>query len=225
MTEYGLFLEKQNSLFFFGNKKFTENVFAKNFPNYEFKKNKQVHSNTVIHAKNSPQSADGLWTEDKNTALVSVTADCIPLLLSNGKKAFALHAGWRGVASNIVGSAFETLTDEDRKTFWTICIGPHIQKNSFDIKEDTLKPLMAAWDKVSATGRTSSLALPAEQISEDRWRFNLYSLVMAQLRFYFRDKFEVFHLESDTKQNPLFHSFRRDKENAGRNYSFVVLKD
>lgn len=218
MNEFGHSFEMQNTLFYFGNKNLKETALTKHFPNFSFKKNKQVHSNIVIEAEQSPKEADGLWTTQKNTALIAVTADCVPILLSNGKKAFSLHAGWRGVASDIVGSAFENLTQEERNTNWTAYIGPHIQFESFDIKADTLKPLTEAWKAVSPKSP------PAKQIAPEQWRFDLYSLVFAQLQFYFRDKIEIHRLDFDTKQNPLFNSFRRDKGGAGRNFSFVVLK-
>ena len=96
MNEFGYSFEKQNTLFYFGTKNLTESLLKEQFPNFTFKKNKQVHSNIVIEAEQSPKEADGLWTTQKNTALIAVTADCVPILLSNGKKAFALHAGWRG---------------------------------------------------------------------------------------------------------------------------------
>ena len=73
---FGWSLEKQNSFFFFGNKNMKENDLTKYFPNYQFCKNKQVHSNLVIDAAESPQSADGLWTKEKYKALISITAEC-----------------------------------------------------------------------------------------------------------------------------------------------------
>lgn len=215
----GWSLTKENSFFFFGTNNLNETELIKKFPQYQFRKNKQVHSNLVIDAKNSPQDADGLWSYEKKSALIAVTADCMPVLLSNGKKVIALHAGWRGVASNIICSAFETLTQEEKNSVWTICLGPHIQKPSFEIKADTLKILTEAWQKVSP-GQPP----PAEKINADHWLFDLYPLLMAQITFYFRDKINFYHLDFDTKRDSLFHSYRRDKVNAGRNYSFVALE-
>lgn len=214
----GWSLEKQNSFFYFGTKNIKEVDLAKYFPNYQFHKNKQVHSNLVIDAKESPQNADGLWTTEKNKALISITADCMPVLLSNGEKVLALHAGWRGVASNIVGSAFQTLTENEKKSHWIICLGPYIQKASFEIKADTLQPLTEAWEKVS------SAPAPVEQINHQQWHFDLYPLLLAQLQFCFGDRLDFYHLDFNTEKNLLFHSYRRDKVNVGRNYSFVALK-
>lgn len=214
----GWSLQTNHSVFYFGTRHLTEDKLRENFSRFAFKKNKQVHSNIVIDAKDSPQSVDGLWTTEKNTALIAITADCVPILMSNGKKALALHAGWRGVASNIVGSAYESLTKTEQQSQWTVCVGPHIQKASFDIRQDSLKPLSEAWANVSTQNP------PIEAINDEQWYFDLYALVLAQLNFYFRDNFNVYRLNFDTKQDPLFHSFRRDREQAGRNYSFVALK-
>ena len=218
MNDHGWSFKEGNTLFYFGSKILNEDSLKKYFPQFKFKKNKQVHSNIVINAEQSPQNADGLWTTEKNVAVVSVTADCVPVLLSNGKKVFSLHAGWRGVASDIVGSAFETLSEQEKKDHWFVYIGPSIKKQSFDIKRDTLEPLAAAWGKVSTD------APPTELIGPEQWRFDLYALLMAQLRFYFHDNITVHHLDLDTKQDLRFHSYRRDKDKAGRNFSFVVLE-
>ena len=119
---------------------------------------------------------------------------------------------------NVVEAAFESLTEDEKKSHWTICLGPYIQKSSFEIKADTLQLLTNAWNKVSKE------KLPAEQINQDQWLFDLYPLLQAQLHFCFRDRFDFYHLDFDTKKNLLFHSYRRDKVNVGRNYSFVALK-
>lgn len=214
----GWSLKRKNSFFFFSTKNLTEAELNKHFPRFNFKKNKQVHSNIVIPSERSPQNADGLWSCQNQEALIAVTADCMPVLLSNGQKVLALHAGWRGVASDIVGAAFHSLTDNEKKSTWVICLGPYIQKDSFIIKADALDLLIKAWEKVSQA------ASPAEQIDSEHWTFDLHSLLLAQIRFYFRENFEFYHLDFDTKRNSLFHSYRRDKVNTGRNYSFVALE-
>lgn len=216
MNNPSLSFQKQNSFFFFGTKNDSEKSLKEQFSSFEFKKNKQVHSNLVIDADQSPQSADGLWTTQKNIAIVSITADCTPILMSNGKKAFALHAGWRGIASNIVEAAFCSLSTEEKISHWTICIGPHIQKKSFDIKADAFEALNAAWKKISTKQP------PADEIGPQHWAFDLNALVAAQLSFYFKNC-DLINLGLDTKTDDLFHSYRRDKDQAGRNYSFVAL--
>ena len=215
----GWSLKDKNSFFFFSTNNLSESDLNTHFPQFTFKKNKQVHSNIVVSAKESPKEADGLWTERHQEAVIAVTADCMPVLLSNGKKVLALHAGWRGVASNIVGAAYEGLTDDEKRSTWTICLGPFIQRASFEIKEDTLKLLTAAWQKVSP-----NQPAPAQKMDAEHWLFDLYPLLLAQINFYFRDKVNFYHLNFDTKQNSLFHSYRRDKVNVGRNYSFVALE-
>jgi YfiH family protein len=68
----------------------------------------QTHSNIVIELKNknTPENieADGAWTQDIGQACVVMTADCLPLLLtdSRGTVVAAVHCGWRGIARGII---------------------------------------------------------------------------------------------------------------------------
>jgi copper oxidase (laccase) domain-containing protein len=51
---------------------------------------------------------DGLWTDERERAMLLLTADCMPIALARddrGRPALAiLHAGWRGLLAGIVGA-------------------------------------------------------------------------------------------------------------------------
>lgn len=93
----------------------------------------------------NPHRADGLITETPGVALVVFTADCVPILLHDPvrKAVGAIHAGWRGTASNIVGEAIKKMEHE----FGCKCgdiraaIGPCISKCCYETDSDVANAL------------------------------------------------------------------------------------
>jgi YfiH family protein len=95
----------------------------------------QVHGSTVsiVRRESSGETVrdagecDGLATGLAGTALVVQTADCVPILIAADGAIAAVHAGWRGSARNVAGSAIAALrelgSDPGSATAW---IGPAI---------------------------------------------------------------------------------------------------
>lgn len=68
----------------------------------------QVHSGVVVSADMAIESdADGTFSNVANTVCAVMTADCLPLLLTNalGDQVAAIHVGWRGMAIGIIDNA------------------------------------------------------------------------------------------------------------------------
>lgn len=74
-------------------------------------------------------------------------ADCAPVLLADrdtGAVA-AVHAGWRGVAADIVGATIERLRAETGSHGDLVAaIGPHISLRAFEVGEEVAQQLAAA---------------------------------------------------------------------------------
>lgn len=104
----------------------------------------QVHSSDVIiidkkNLHNNLYKADGLVTNVTNIGLSILGADCAPILFYDkaSKIIGACHAGWRGAINNIVENTILKMEEigAKRKNI-TAIVGPTIQKNSYEIKED-----------------------------------------------------------------------------------------
>jgi YfiH family protein len=74
----------------------------------------QTHSDKLVCLDNMPEGsididADASFTTQKNKVCVVMSADCIPVLLTNKSASFAaaVHAGWRGVENNIIRKTIE----------------------------------------------------------------------------------------------------------------------
>ena len=77
--------------------------------------------------------ADGSYTSKPNVVCAVMTADCLPLLLTNthGTQVAAIHVGWRGLADGIVERAISTFDCQKRDIIaWA---GPCIGSGAFEI--------------------------------------------------------------------------------------------
>ena len=96
----------------------------------------QVHGNDVVEVivvNNSAITADASITRKKNIALAIMTADCLPILLSNknGSEIAAIHGGWRSLAANIISNTLDKMHSDSRDIIaW---LGPCISKDAFEV--------------------------------------------------------------------------------------------
>lgn len=211
----GLQFETDQALFFFGSKQIGKEDLSAHFPQFQFCFLKQVHGVQVVHGDPTEVlEADGHFTGRAAHALVAQTADCVPILLANDQQVCALHAGWRGVAGDIVGTSKLFFVEPPT----VAVLGPHIQADSFEIGHDVMAKLLAA----VPTQMDRRQFVRAHAMS-DKCYFDLAKLVRAQLNRDFPE-IQIFETGDDTFTNSAFHSFRRDGASAGRQYNFVVLK-
>lgn len=81
---------------------------------------KQVHSDVFYQVEaynyNDIRGMDGdaIITTSKNVPVGVFTADCVPILIGDrkGRVAAAVHAGWRGTFSNIVGKVINYIVEK-----------------------------------------------------------------------------------------------------------------
>ena len=99
----------------------------------------QVHGNHVHEVtKVSTQAvvADAAISRQKHSALAIMTADCLPILLSDeqGEVIAAIHGGWRPLASAIIENTIDKMQITPSKVFaW---LGPCIGPNKFEIGKE-----------------------------------------------------------------------------------------
>ena len=97
----------------------------------------QVHGVVVINASNSKslQDADASFSTDTNVVCVTMTADCLPVLLcdANGSVVAAVHAGWRGLAARVIPEALKYFEDS---SLVIVGIGPRISPEAYQVDTD-----------------------------------------------------------------------------------------
>jgi len=85
-----------------------------------------------------PPIADASWTQTPNIVSVVMTADCLPILVTDiqGTCVAAIHAGWKGLADNIVTKTIQSMPVKPQDLMaW---IGPAISKEYFEVGQDVL---------------------------------------------------------------------------------------
>jgi YfiH family protein len=169
---------------------------------------KQIHS-AVALAANQPGCAgegDALLTNSPRLLLSVRTADCYPILLADTKNraVAAVHAGWRGTAAGVV---VETIAK--MRTQWgtspvdiVAAIGPGISVCCYEVGAH-----VARLFGVEGAGRIDLAAA------------NRCQLIDAGV-----EERHIDVLEGCTFCDAArFHSFRREKERAGRMISYIGL--
>lgn len=167
----------------------------------------QIHSARVIRAEGDGFCGDGdaLISARPMTAPAVVTADCVPVLLASEGEVAAIHAGWRGVAQNIVDAALDSLV-ETPTVAW---IGPCIGGDVYEVSPEVADQVTSASDEsVQTMG------------PRGRPHLDLRAAVTIQLRR--RGVVEVRQVPGCTfsEQNKLW-SYRRQGKDAGRNVSLI----
>jgi len=96
---------------------------------------KQIHANKIINAQSNvlTETADGAYANKINTICVVLTADCLPLLLSDkqGTAIAAIHIGWRSFSKNIIENALDKFSVARHQLMaW---LGPCISADHYEI--------------------------------------------------------------------------------------------
>lgn len=104
----------------------------------------QTHSDNVLNLDNQIISADvhsfdAAFTKSKNKVCAVLTADCIPILITdvNGQYIAAVHAGWRGVENNIIIKTIDQIKIPPKDVI--AYIGPAICKDHFEVGLDVFE--------------------------------------------------------------------------------------
>ena len=75
---------------------------------------RQVHGTDIVEVGTDvvASEADGSITSQTEIACVVLTADCLPIILSDnqGHQVAAIHAGWRGLAAGIIAQGVKRFT-------------------------------------------------------------------------------------------------------------------
>ncbi|NOH25871.1 peptidoglycan editing factor PgeF [Vibrio europaeus] len=175
----------------------------------------QTHS-TVVEEVNAPTSqvlnADGVFTTTTNVVCSAMTADCLPVLLTNvqGTQVAAVHAGWRGLASGIVENAVEKFDGEVMA--W---IGPAIGAPVFEVGKDVVDAF------VSVEAKAVTAFTP--RTKEGKWLADMNQLVTQRLQL--AGVNQVYYSGLCTFEDAeRFYSYRRDGV-TGRQATFIWIEN
>jgi YfiH family protein len=168
---------------------------------------RQVHSDCVVFAGGPGVhgKADALLTDRSGFALAIRTADCVPILIADPEHhaVAAVHAGWRGTVSGVLTKTLAEMTSHfdtaAERVF--VAIGPAIGVCCFEVGPEV----------------AVQFGHPAEKTHVDLIESNRRQVLTAGV--------PAEHIAVAGRctrcEARLFHSFRRDKEQAGRMVSAI----
>ena len=177
---------------------------------------KQIHSTRVAIADKPGifGEGDALITDTPGVFIAIKTADCLPVLLVDpeNKVVAAVHAGWRGTAGNIVRTTIDTMVSDfhsNPKRIWA-AIGPGIRACCYEVSGDVAAQFASWLPKLVA----------CEVTMLDLTEINQQQLTQAGVPHQ-----QVLATKGGcTRCEANFHSFRRDKESAGRMLSAIRIR-
>jgi YfiH family protein len=176
---------------------------------------KQVHGTGVIEAaRATPEAeADGIVTQDTGTVCAVMTADCLPVLLSDraGKSVGIAHAGWRGLAGGVVEKVVQAMGVPPGELI--AYIGPGIGARRYEVGEDVRKAFV---------DRNPAAAGSFAPRQDGKYLVDLHGL--ARQRLAAAGVADVHGGEFCTASEERFFSFRRDRT-TGRMASLIWLED
>jgi len=167
--------------------------------------------------------ADGLITAIAGTAVATVHADCVPIILVDVEKRVvaAVHAGWRGTFHGIAGVAVEKM----RKVFSSnpaalvAAIGPSIGECCFKVSPELYRKFKEKFPEFSDFA--TPWPLPQNKFCLDLSRLNAEVLVQSGLSL---RRVDVSGVCTSCRREEFF-SYRRDGGKTGRHLSLAFLKN
>jgi YfiH family protein len=152
---------------------------------------------------------DGLITAQPGVGLVVRNADCLPVALAGGGAVAMLHAGWRGLAADILGRAVRRLDVEFGvpSSELEAVIGPGVGPCHYEVNREVIAGLESC---------------PTEDPGWHRdGRVDLARFAAARLRRLGVPS--VRRVGGCTACSPHHYSYRRDRTEAGRMWSAAVI--
>ncbi|MTJ01328.1 MAG: peptidoglycan editing factor PgeF [Idiomarina piscisalsi] len=109
----------------------------------------QRHTSNVLSWPFKTTIADAAYSSQPGSVCAVLTADCLPIFIcsSDGKEIAAVHAGWRGLADDVLQNALEKFSaDPSALSVW---IGPAIGPDAFEVGQDVFDAFVSNQSKAS----------------------------------------------------------------------------
>jgi len=166
-------------------------------------------------------TCDAILTDQPGVMIGVLVADCFPVLLFDPERrvAGAVHIGWRGAATGLLGQTVQALADEFGANPGSLFagIGPGIGAHNYEVDRpvrDAFRQGVGDWDKV------------AEEIGLGKWRLDLRRSCRLQLETAGVPSKRIEEVDQCTCcHREMFFSYRRDQGNTGRQIGFILLPE
>ena len=96
----------------------------------------QKHTANIVFPEDINQEADGIVIDKKEIAGGVLTADCMPVVLTDFNRLVVIHAGWKGLLSGIIQKGIEFF--EKKENIYAL-IGAHARKCCYEVQQDFIQ--------------------------------------------------------------------------------------
>ena len=180
---------------------------------------RQIHSGTVLPAGASGGvigEGDALITNALGTRLAIRTADCLPILIADGRRraVAAIHAGWRGTVAGICSNAVRAMMDRfgTEVSDLVAVVGPGIAECCFEVGPEV--------------GTRFQTIFPEREDLGGKARINLAEANSRQLRRIGVPAGQIVRTQLCTCcPGSAFYSYRRERDGAGRMVSLIGINE
>lgn len=183
---------------------------SRNLQGRSFARSRQVHGSNVrfvdAPGEARPDEAfDGQVTSSREVICAVRTADCLPVALLSQSAAGVVHAGWRGLAAGVIAEGVLTMRRAGEGEI-TAVIGPGARPCCYEAGAEVHEAF-------------ASLGAPA-RVGENA---NLPWIAGEQLRAAGVSEQIDSGLCTICSEDPAWHSYRREGQNAGRSLALAWL--
>ena len=147
----------------------------------------QVHGINVVDAANTVclPEADASYTNRKKVVCVTMTADCLPILVCDtaGTIIASLHAGWRSLCSGVIEATILTMraklpVDSNQLMAW---LGPAIGPNAFEMGAEVREQFIKIDKKSEAAFKSFDGKSHNDKTLSDKWLCDIYQIATQRL--------------------------------------------
>ena len=177
----------------------------------------QVHGIDIIELSPNPTTlqADASYTRNIGEICTVLTADCLPILITDTKGSFvsAIHAGWKGLGRGIIENSIKQINSPNELIAW---LGPCISQEKMEVGKEVYN-FFQRYDKNTCAA--------FKEKSKDKLSLNLTSAAKIKLM---KLGVQLIYGNSITqhyctfKEPDKFFSYRRDRI-TGRMASLIWI--
>jgi YfiH family protein len=178
---------------------------------------RQIHSDRVVvaQAPGAAGEADAVITNQPGLLLTIRTADCIPILIADVRQraVAAVHAGWRGTVLGILPKTVQAMKEQfdSRIEDLRMAAGPGIGACCFEVGPEVASEFSGLFPErsdLSARAKVDLFEANGRQLGQ--LGVKPCQIVLSRV------------CTSDDAR--LFHSYRRDRDKAGRMVSGIGIR-
>jgi len=170
----------------------------------------QIHSDKCLAFNSSECEGDALYTNKKNEVCVILTADCLPIFITDtlGQEAAVIHAGWKGLLRGVVEETLKSFVSKKLVAHF----GPAISQENFQVGSEVRDQYVSKDNSFNSVFKTISSKNYLDLYHAARLILNSHDIykISGGTQCTFRQKDEYF-------------SYRRDGRYSGRMANLIWI--